>query len=310
MFMNRTCSRKWLSGIVLVFALLGISVHAANAQARWLVESAPVVGNVIDSESKEPLEDVIVAIVWPQYNYAYGLRGGAGTMNVLETVTDERGYYEIPGWSKKSEVSIFTSVDPYMYFFKDGYEIKRVTNYHYPDFKYNNPKPWIPWTWKAGWSETTIELKKFEGDVIDYSHHISRLPKMDHTNGCNWMKVPRMIMALDSFITSQPEYIERQKRNRNTIPVNTGFRTMVPYEEVLEEQKNPEGYWKKQQEEEERERKKSAKEKERQQQKNNQRELASIKTIESLQSQKKYMDCGMTPLEYFKGLKQWDIDDQ
>ena len=110
--MNSTRSRKWLTIAALLAVLLAVGIKPLQAQTRWLVKSAPIVGNVVDSETLEPLKGVIVAIVWPQYNYAYGLRGGAGTMNVLESVTDERGYYEIPGWEKQSEVSIFTSMDP------------------------------------------------------------------------------------------------------------------------------------------------------------------------------------------------------
>jgi len=171
------------------------------------VKTDKIYGKVVDSETNEPIEDVIVIGYWPGYTF-YLFVSTAPTVEVLETITDKNGDYLIPGWVKNSLDRTFREGDPLMYFYKTGYEIKMVKNAF--NMKTFNRTPGYFSPWRAEWNGKAIKLKKFKGDNRSYREYLNQ-EYYDYNfrqifNYCKYLNVPRLLISMEEYYQTQPDY--------------------------------------------------------------------------------------------------------
>jgi hypothetical protein len=204
--------RQWRTIGVIAAALAG----ATNAVALSY-SARPISAQVIDAESKEPLADVIVLVLWDLED----IRGGGGdVLRIEETVGDQRGHFAFAGWgpqkvpaSPDGRLWRLDTEQPILYLFKLGYRLKVVTNY--PDMRPLGNPTWTGDPVRASeWNGKQIELQRFDGTGDQYVNALSsaagRLPIQE----CRWAQVPRLTAALVRARESAPE----QRRIINSLP--------------------------------------------------------------------------------------------
>ena len=179
----------------------------SGCAAKYTIKTESISGEVVDAETNEPIEDVIVIGYWPGYTF-YLHASSAPTIEVLETTTDKYGNFLVPGWLKKNVESSFRYGDPQMVFYKTGYEIKTVRN----AFSMENFKimPGYFHPWRAEWNDKTIKIKKFEGDNRAYRKYLNgvqfRPPFENLFKHCKYMNVPRLLIAMEEYYLTHPDY--------------------------------------------------------------------------------------------------------
>ena len=160
----------------------------------------PIKGWMVDTETKKPLQNVIVVALWElEENQFHGPRF-VTNMKVMETVTDSQGRYNFPGWGpikRPGKASLRTS-DPMLIYFKEGYRPKTATNWggaSLADNRYEAVHDSI-------WSGKEIELEKFKGDIKEYAKLVdnvySNLFNLKE-DGCKWQEAPRIFFFIDKY---------------------------------------------------------------------------------------------------------------
>ena len=196
--------RKGLCRLCIISFLL---LTASGCAAKYTIKTESINGKVVDAETNEPIEDVIVIGYWPGYTF-YLSRSTAPTIEVLETISDRDGNYFIPGWLKKDSVGSFRYGDPEMIYYKNGYEIVYESNaFSMENFK-KMPGYFRPW--QAEWNGKAIKLKKFKGDNRAYREYLNE----EHYNSqfreifkyCKFLNVPKMLVELEEYYQTQPDY--------------------------------------------------------------------------------------------------------
>jgi hypothetical protein len=146
---------------------------------------------VVDADTKEPLEGVIVVTDWQ-------LRVGGGVpgqLMLLETVTDYSGTFHFPAWGpRKALVGWLGNEDPMILLFKDGYQFKVALN----------PFRSVPSEMPTGirtsiYDGKVIEMHRFNGTLQEWKAGLDhfQLSIEDATRGdCSWRSIPRLTAAL------------------------------------------------------------------------------------------------------------------
>lgn len=176
---------KFYRNIFLVLAMLlqGCSNHYS---------AQPIEAWVVDADTKQPIEGVIVAARW---KLEYGMEGGyASLLNTLETETDKNGRFYFPAWGPKkipdglpSEARLKDS-DPALELFKSGYRVQAL----------KNDKPIASMSGHGtslrsfDWNGRKIQLTKLRGTQDEYGY---RLPEFFFLESCEWQYLPKMILA-------------------------------------------------------------------------------------------------------------------
>lgn len=184
---------KLLRALLVVAGLAAIPACAAVYPPAYSAEA--IEASVIDAETKQPLEGVVVTANWE-------LRGGAspggstavGQLMVLEAVTDKNGRFYFPAWGPirqfKGELH---NHDPKLVLFKSGYEYRILSN----KSRFDAEAALEPMR-RSQWSGKTIELQPFKGTAKEYAKRISSL-MIDLRfieDDCYWKQTPRMILEL------------------------------------------------------------------------------------------------------------------
>lgn len=184
------------------FVLMSLGMACAlSACARPITYSAETIdARVVDADTKQPLEGVVVVAHWV-------LEGGihvdrVGDLVVLEAVTDKNGQFHFPAWGpiRHWSRSRLTYMDPQLLIFKSGYEFRRLANPLTKEALEGKPDP----VRRSRWNGGTIELKPFReteetkkdllrnfGYLNSNVESIVRDPKT-----CNWKKIPKMLLAI------------------------------------------------------------------------------------------------------------------
>lgn len=173
----------------------------------------PIEAWIIDAETKQPLENVIVVAHWELETTSRIVphqTNSAGSLMVLETVTDKNGRFYFPAWGPKWHLGTgnLTDSDPELILFKSGYKYLRVSNSrHLRPAKYSDVgKPSGTESKPTGskrisfWNGERIGLKPFRGTQKEYAEHLSSLDidlRFAYDNeSCEMKQVPRMVVAL------------------------------------------------------------------------------------------------------------------
>jgi hypothetical protein len=104
---------RHIGGMILMLAVL-----ACSGCVRPFRVDGPYSGRIIDAQTNQPLEGVVVDATW---NRVYPNVAGSSSAyyDTRETVTDKNGVFSIPGMG----LLIFSTIDkPIVTFFKAGYD--------------------------------------------------------------------------------------------------------------------------------------------------------------------------------------------
>lgn len=178
--------------------VIAIMLPPLAACAAPLTYSAePIEARVIDADTKQPIEGVVVTANWQLEEGTFGGNVQAGQLMVLEAVTDKDGVFRFPAWGpKKAAKGHLVSDDPQLLLFKSGYEYRRLSNQHSGDRELR-----LRPVRRSDWNGRVIVLRPFKGTEKEYAGRLSFL----HTSirsimsggQCEWKKIPRMVVALD-----------------------------------------------------------------------------------------------------------------
>lgn len=161
----------------------------------------PIEAWVVDAETKQPLEGVIVAAQW-QLRYGWE-GGGAYPLTVMEAVTDKNGRFYFPAWGPKSIPEHLPSEarlkdwDPAMVLYKKDYTYLMLTN----DRPIRSMSGHGSLTRTSEWDGKTISLAKFRGPLEAYELNVILFTSfvdsiVRDTRDCIWALAPRLIGAL------------------------------------------------------------------------------------------------------------------
>ena len=182
-----------------VWMLLTIMPLCACAK-KYAAE--PISTQVVDADTKEPIEGVVVVAAWVLEG---GLEGGniKGVLTVMETVTDQSGRFHFAGWGPKGKPSYIRwyedarlkSESPEFFLFKSGYRAGTFLNATNMKKQANDPS-----VQTSDWNDQTMPLKKFAGTLEEYAKDLAfplntqlwdtMRPK------CTWTQIPLMIKAI------------------------------------------------------------------------------------------------------------------
>jgi len=153
------------------FVLIGITLCLSSC-AYAIRYDGPYEGRVIDAETKQPVEGVVVLGVW--YSAQFSPAGATHTYyDARETVTDRSGNFVIPG----KGLRILSNLDPInILIFKVGYmyesgpwESLKEGLIYKDTIKWEGKKPIIPLR------KLTMEERKKSGTFPPYPH--SEIPE-------------------------------------------------------------------------------------------------------------------------------------
>ena len=183
--------------LLLLFPFLG-ALPACAGPTTYSAEA--IEARVVDADTKQPLEGVVVVAHWV-------LEGGihvdrVGDLMILESVTDKEGKFIFSAWGpiRHWKSSRLTYMDPEILIFRSGYEYLRLTNEPTPEALGGKAFP----VRTSRWNGKTIELKRFRGKGEKYAEHIYWLSVAldrihDFARGaktCTWKNTPQILVAL------------------------------------------------------------------------------------------------------------------
>jgi hypothetical protein len=169
----------------------------ATSPVPMFYRGAEIKGQVVDADTKEPIEGVVVVAKWELY-CANPVDGShCKVLHVYEAVTDKEGRYSMPSWGPKMRPrkTYLTHFDPYTLYFKKGYEASWLINsdperfykyYKSVDFEnisFKNFEKRVGFTRyehhrslrESVWDGRTIEMKRFEGSNRDLFHMLNSI---------------------------------------------------------------------------------------------------------------------------------------
>ncbi|OGB22592.1 MAG: hypothetical protein A3I66_09925 [Burkholderiales bacterium RIFCSPLOWO2_02_FULL_57_36] len=184
------------AGVLVALSMLVMQTGCA-AIFHSSYSSEPIEATVVDADTGEPLEGVIVVAHWELVHGSFGGRVPSGQLKVMEAVTDKAGIFRFPAWGpveNKTSGSL-EEKSPQILIFKSGYEFGGFTNKLERDYSTMSSRR------RSEWHGKTMRLKKFKGSQQEYARHLSSLtislrfaysPK-----DCEWKYVPQILVALD-----------------------------------------------------------------------------------------------------------------
>lgn len=202
-------AQKLFGTLLAIVALAALSACAGS----WRYSADPIEAWVVDAETKQPVEGAIVVANWALETTSHIIphqTNAAGSVMVLETVTDKDGRFYFPAWGPKWHLGSgeLTDSDPELILFKSGYQYQRLSNSQYlrPRKYSDEGKPSGTESKPSGstrisfWSGERIELQRFRGTEEEYANHLSSLGTFlrflyDGEN-CEWKQAPRMLAAI------------------------------------------------------------------------------------------------------------------
>lgn len=169
-------------------ATVGVPSYSAEPIEAW----------VVDEQTGESLEGVVVVANWLLMRGTLGGRTQLGPLMVLEAVSDARGRFFLPAWGPvpNRTPGFLDHEDPELWFFKPGYQLVGVANHYASDHRTK------PSTRKSDWNGKVIRLKRFAGEREKYAEHIaSRGWSLSSTlkwyEECTITRTPKLAAALD-----------------------------------------------------------------------------------------------------------------
>lgn len=199
------------AAVILFFLCVILGVLPACATP--LTYSAKEIrGQIVDDETGEPIEGVVVVAQWILFEMGVGHRK---RLHIEETVTDKDGRYIIPAWGPKPHLP-FTELDredPMLAIFKSGYEPRILVN------RIDRSEALRI----SDWDGQVVKLKRYQGNVEQYAFRIGTVIR-DSLDDKEWKSFPRMVLALDS-----------ENKRLDGLGLKPGYRFRVLFLEKLSE---------------------------------------------------------------------------
>lgn len=196
--MNRSISYIYFLGAMVLIAPLSACAQQYSAE--------PIEAWVVDAETKQPIEGVIVTANWQLQSGNAGGSFHGGQLMVMETVTDKQGRFYFSGWGPlKPKQGYLINLDPQLLFFKSGYEYLRLNNTPFRENMHKDPVR------KSDWNKKTIDMKRFKESLEEYAEHVHQLDNdlewARFGDDCEWKNVHRMLLELQRM----SEYFESKQ---------------------------------------------------------------------------------------------------
>ena len=161
---------------VLLVALVALAVAATDVDALSY-SAKPIRATVVDAETGEPIEGVIVNAYWHLEDQdGHGL----GPFNLTEAVTDAKGVFFMPGWgplevprdsSQPSRRGRLDPDQPWLQVFKSGYKFTTVAGNE--STAYLNDPLWSGDPVRTSvWDGKIIRLERFRETDERYLNHL------------------------------------------------------------------------------------------------------------------------------------------
>ncbi len=149
----------------------------------------PIRGVVVDAQTGQPLEGVIIVAQWVLFVAPVG-RGPR--LQVLEAVTDAKGVYQFPAWGPKVNprfpLSSLDTSDPDLSFFKPGYRPHGAANMYSSNDALRS----------SDWDGKTIKLEEFTGTDDEWAGMLHTVQAgLGWGDVMDWRLAPRMALALE-----------------------------------------------------------------------------------------------------------------
>lgn len=192
-------------------------------------QALPIEGLAVDAATEHPLQGVIVVAAW-----LLSPNPDVGALEVLETVTDERGHFAFPGWGPKPapERGRLQNEDPRIYLFMPGYDRSSCSNPAQDRYIIN--KNSVRSTECNG---RRFKLQRFQGTPVDYGKMLARFDDISlrfafDYEDCAWKQIPRTLSALDREaqrlqakgarrgFSERPLTLEERDTQRSTAEIN------------------------------------------------------------------------------------------
>lgn len=184
-----------------ILALLIITSISGACTHFGMFEVPPVQGRVIDSETKLPLEGVVIVA-------ERAIKGGrhtdtTGYLPTQQALTNMNGVYNLPELGVVSADNHIDIAAPYLYIFKAGYKVRVVHNRqayvsNEGDFRrMTMDDARLEYKRISVWDGRDIELEKYEGTEKEYEQALfeairffdgKRYNKYERSD-CNWIGV-------------------------------------------------------------------------------------------------------------------------
>lgn len=180
--------------------LLALLLPLQSCAVPLWYTAEPIQGNVVDAETGQPLEGVIITANWQLDG---GLEGNipVGQMMVMETVTDKNGRYYFPGWGPKRRPldGKIRARGPRLLLFKSGYAFMGQEN----NLTEKSLRGELDNPLRSDWSGKTIKMEKFKGTQNEYKELFEDFNRtlehiaIDEPTDCHWKNLQKTIRAIN-----------------------------------------------------------------------------------------------------------------
>lgn len=185
--MNRKVT---LLGLIVYFALLVSTSHAG-----WLIYYKPEFkGKIIDAETKEPIEGVVVAVYYTKDTMTLGDGGKSSVIHTREAVTDHNGEFVIPSYT--------TLIHPFSLEYQAGFIIYKpgYTSrlYKSPENFFSGKMAGIIEEYFQGGEKVKItygilEMRKLE----TREKRIRAIPSIPYSSQCGTKEFPKLFKLMN-----------------------------------------------------------------------------------------------------------------
>ena len=202
--------KKLLIAFVLFWFFL--LVWPLNLLGMAPVWSWPVTVQVVDAETGMPLQGVIVQADWPSVTGT--LAGGHyrwGTIRDMETRTDEKGFFHLPGWIRVGFRNWISETDPEIRLYKAGYWPRTLKN---SSSKSDEIILW-PELWISDWNGEEIELEPMhwrEWSKEEWKENEKKGMGGPSFENCGWIKYPEVIIEDLRFLMRRREVFGQPRK--------------------------------------------------------------------------------------------------
>lgn len=185
----------WVAGTLLVLVFM-VKFNMAPATEGW----------VIDADSGEPVEGVVVVVYWVMEKAWAWSVALAGAVAVFERVTDKDGRYRISGCGPRWRKEMMESyADPAIILLKNGYKPRIIGNMEIGGCSCNGRRAFFR---PSMWDGKTVEIKRFTGTPEERVKELRlAIPALE---GDHSKQIPLLLNALLAEEKNIPNSVHRK----------------------------------------------------------------------------------------------------
>jgi len=187
--------RRMMLGTLVLMMILGLAPFAGLSTGE---AAGPWKAQIVDEETGQPIEGVVVLAVWIRYTASPGGWAGAKYYASEEVVTGPDGRFVIPRRTVINWLPLLTEIrGPEFKIFKPGYGRWRTKDWG------KKPKEWE--------ELTTGEVLEKEGIVIELPPLRTREERLEFLGGVSWsppaLVPPERTKRLDDAVRQERAYL-------------------------------------------------------------------------------------------------------